>query len=83
MPYIYFISQQKPETTTKEVTILGVIEEGDEEFLQLLTGDDCICQINRDDWKPVSHLIKKGAIHANATMEGTIVTKLEIIQKEE
>ena len=62
---------------------IGVVEEGDEEFLQLLMSDDCICQIRRDHWKPISHQIKKGAVHAKATMEGTIVTELEIIQKEE
>lgn len=42
MPYVYFISQQKPETVEKEAEILEVMEESREEFLQLLLQDDTV-----------------------------------------
>lgn len=84
MPYVYLMSQQKPETALKEASILGVMEEQLEEgFLQLLLDDDSEMDVRGEVWAPFAGLIKKGPIKALLATEGNLITSIRVISEEE
>ncbi|XP_036947926.1 uncharacterized protein LOC119016944 [Acanthopagrus latus] len=75
---------KKPETEVKEGSILGVMEQHqDEGFLQILLDDDSIYTIRKELWSPLNEQLVKGPIRVVLTTEGGEIINIITKAKEE